>query len=86
MQSSVGRGITGLVVLTMAACAGPLKFENVSSTNTVAQDHRDCTVEWDRSGQGIAYAADPLGHASYIIQARQDLVSCMERKGWKRVD
>lgn len=66
-------------------CA-PLRFENVKSTNTLEQDHYDCTTQWDRSGQGIAYAMDPVKHSSYLIQARQDLIACMERKGWKRVE
>jgi hypothetical protein len=71
------------LLLVFAGCSG-LQFENVSSSNTVQQDHYDCTTQWDRSGMGIVYAADPVGHISYIYQARQDLIACMERKGWKR--
>ncbi|HSB45948.1 MAG TPA: hypothetical protein VLD60_13115 [Nitrospira sp.] len=62
-----------------AGCGEPMQFENKSSNQTVPQDEPACNQELSQHVSGLAYAQETM--------ARVDpMQTCMERKGWSRVD
>ena len=65
-------GIFALSILT--GCGEPMHFENAGSKHTLAQDQAACNQELS-----LAYAQEPIGRVD-------PMQTCMEHKGWRRMD
>src|SRR5262245_27493947 len=70
-------GIFALSILT--GCGEPMHFENAGSKHTLAQDQAACNQELSQGTSGVAYAQEPIGRVD-------PMQTCMEHKGWRRMD
>lgn len=72
-----------IAVCMLAGCAAPMRFENVSSPNTLEQDRFDCDAALRVAGFGSGNASQDLAYVA--VRYRGDLQRCLERKGWRQV-
>lgn len=72
-----------VLLLFTTGCASPMRFENISSQNTLEQDKFDCDTALRVVGMGSGNASQDLAYVT--VRYRDDLRACMERKGWRRI-
>lgn len=73
-----------LLGLSSSCSFTPVKFSKAGAQPGDFENAQyDCKVQADRSAGAIAYAQDPLAHLNYLGQARQEMVDCLVRQGWK---
>ena len=72
------------LLLLTTGCASPMRFENVSSQNTLSQDKHDCDTALRVVGVGSGSATQDLAYVT--VRYRDDLRACLERKGWRRIE
>lgn len=71
-----------LFALMFISCA-PMQFENAGSVNKFHDDKYDCEVLLGYRGQPrLDDTSKQL--ADIIVNSRDELQRCLERKGWKR--
>ena len=71
-------------ILLLSGCASPMRFENVTSQNTLEQDKFDCDTALRVVGMGSGSATQDLAYVT--VRYRDDLRVCLERKGWRRIE
>lgn len=71
--------ISTVILLACASCGEPMQFENAGSKNLLAQDEGACNEELSQQALSEAYSHESLGRVD-------PMQTCMERKGWRRVD
>lgn len=76
--------IAGVLCAALTGCGGgKLILDKPGVTaQEFANDHYDCKVQGDRGSGAMAYRQDPLAHLAYLSQARQDMIECMQRRGY----
>lgn len=72
-----------IVLLFLSACA-PMQFENAGSANKLEDDKFDCEVALGYRGQA-RHSDNSKQLAEIMVNAREDMQRCLERKGWRRV-
>lgn len=73
------RFISTVILLACAGCGEAMQFENAGSKNLLAQDEAACNEELSQQAVSEAYSHESLGRVD-------PMQTCMERKGWRRVD
>ena len=71
------------VLLFLSACA-PMQFENAGSANKLEDDKFDCEVALGYRGQA-RHSDNSKQLAEIMVNGREDMQRCLERKGWRRV-
>lgn len=73
-----------LITLLAGCTAQPMMFTNDNEQpGDFERAKYECKVQIDRSAGAIAFAHDPMGNLYYISQARQDMIDCLQYKGWR---
>lgn len=75
-----------LLLIVLSGCGSPMLFSKQGATTKDLQnDKYDCHQQWESSAHGIVYRQDPLGHLYELSEVSAYMQSCLERKGYTRV-
>lgn len=74
-------------ILLFSGCLGPpLAFEKPGATAyDFAIDQHDCKIRGNQAAGNHAFALDPVDNLYYVAPSRQDLIKCLNRRGWEVV-
>jgi hypothetical protein len=72
------------VIFLLGGCVSipPVMVRAGSGLAELEYDKYECDVEVKRGPFAMAYARDPLGNLYYPIQYRQEMLACLQHKGW----
>jgi hypothetical protein len=71
-------------LVLLYACGEPM-FENAGSRNSLLEDRKACAVDINNSPAATAYRQNPTAHPDYLRHVFEDMIRCIEGKGWKQV-
>lgn len=82
--SSFNLIVAGCVLVLLTGCGGPLIMVKEGAVQAdLSKDQYECKIQTERGPYAMAYARDPLANLHYPSKARQEMVACLQHKGWQ---
>lgn len=71
-------------VLALTGCGGPtVMLKDGAGATELEHDKYECKVQIERGPYAMAYALNPLGNMQYPMQARREMIECLQHRGWR---